>query len=329
MTAPTVSVVMGVYNDAERVGASVRGILAQTFRDFELVVVDDGSTDGTREVLDRLAITDPRVVLLSKPNGGLTKALIAGCTMARGEFIARQDSDDYSLPTRLEKLVALLSTNASLGFVSSGTEYVGPADEYLFSITRTTDPQIATQRLLFDREGPPAHGSVMFRRTLYEQVGGYRPQFYYSQDSDLWLRMAEVSQIGYVDEVLYRHRKESGSISGARRSVQSQFAGIAHACRATRLAGRSEAELLDEARQLCDATIESIGMQRADSEPDRHAINYMIGSQLAQNGDPRARAYLLRVLKTRPTHARAWIRLIQATFWRLMSLRTKRGPQEG
>jgi len=324
---PKVSVVMGVYNDAGRVEASVSGILEQTFRDFELVIVDDGSTDGTREVLERLAGTDPRMVVMSKSNGGLTQALIAGCAMAHGEFIARQDSDDYSLPTRLEKLVALLSTNASLGFVSSGTEYVGPADEYLFSVSRTTDPQLATQRLLFEREGPPAHGSVMFRRTLYEQVGGYRPQFYYSQDSDLWLRMAEVSQIGYVDEVLYQARKESNSISGARRSRQSQFARAAHACRAARVARRSEAELLAEVQQLCNGTIESISTQRADSAPDKDANNYMMGSQLARNGDPRARSYLVSVLKRRPTHARAWIRLLQVVFWRLWPFKAKGVPK--
>lgn len=309
---PRVSVVMGVRDGANTLLRAVASILEQTHADLEFIVVDDGSTDGTPGLLDRLARADARLRVDHQPGGGLTSALIRGCALARGEFIARQDADDWSHRQRIQDQLELLDGDPRIDFVSCATEFVGPGDEHLSVLRRPTDAEVATRGLLLERMGPPAHGSVMFRRSAYEAVGGYRAEFRYSQDSDLWLRLGERGRIAYVPEVRYHHRKDAAGISGSRRVQQSEFARIAHACRAARVAGRSETELLEAAAQLSAAAPAAAGA----SGDAGLAISYLIGSQLARNGDRRARRYLWPVLARRPWHWRAWLRLGQALLSR-------------
>lgn len=308
---PRVSVVMGVYNDCDRLPVAVESILGQSLRDLELIVVDDGSIDGSAAYLDRMVAADTRLRVLRQQNQGLTRALIRGCAEARGQFIARQDSDDWSHPQRLEEQVALLDNDNRLGFVSCATQYVGPEDEPLYALGRPADPEAATRALLHERQGPPAHGSVMFRRDLYERVGGYRDPFHYSQDSDLWLRLGEQALIAYLPSIRYMHRKDIQSTSGAQRPLQRRFAEIGHACRQARMAGADETRLLAEAAELSDSLRGGAG-QRAADPAALDAASYMLGSQLAQNRDARARKYLWAVLRRRPWHVRAWARLVQS-----------------
>src|SRR5262245_39958720 len=118
MSAPLVSVVMPAYNGERFVVEAVRSILAQTFRDFELIVVDDGSTDRTAELVAAEQSRDPRVVVHRQPsNQGFRIALNAGCALARGELIARMDADDVSLPERFERQVAFLRAHPEVGVV--------------------------------------------------------------------------------------------------------------------------------------------------------------------------------------------------------------------
>ncbi|GHC05599.1 hypothetical protein GCM10010080_19320 [Thermomonas carbonis] len=179
---------------------------------------------------------------------------------------------------------------------------------------RPADPEVATRGLLHSRQGPPAHGSVMFRKALYERVGGYREEFYYSQDSDLWLRMGEHALIGYIPDVRYRYIKEPGSISGVSRPRQSEFARLVHACRACRVSGTSESECMDEARKLTEQIrAERCGPQISGAVKGL-GVTYLIGSQLVKNGDKRAIGYLRQVVAARPMHWRAWFRLVQAVL---------------
>jgi len=311
---PKVSVVMSVYDDAARLERAVASILDQDFRELELLVVDDGSTDGSGELLDRLAAADPRLRVLHQNNRGLTLALIRGCAEARGEFIARQDSDDWSHAARIGEQLALLESNPRIGFASCATQYVGPADEVLLVVSRPGAPAALTEGLLHHRQGPPAHGSVMFRRDLYETAGGYREEFRYAQDSALWLRRAERMQFACLPEVRYFHRKEIESTSGARRPAQRRFGELGHLCRQARAQGRDEAPFLLEARQLSAALRDdaSRGAERGASA----ATAYLLGSQLVRNGNPRARDYLWQAIRLRPWHWRAWLRLAQSTVMR-------------
>jgi len=131
MSAPEVSVVMSVYNGAEHLETTLASILSQEGCEFEFIVVDDGSTDGTSRILDEWAARDSRLRIIHQQNTGLTRALIRGCAEARGEFIARQDAGDVSLPGRLAAQCACLRTHTDTVMVSSGACFRGPADEKL------------------------------------------------------------------------------------------------------------------------------------------------------------------------------------------------------
>jgi hypothetical protein len=232
--------------------------------------------------------------------------------VARGSYIARHDSDDWSHPERIAEQVALIESDPRIGFVSCATQFVGPADESLVVVRRVLDPEAATYGLLHERQGPPAHGSVLMRAENYREAGGYREPFHFSQDSDLWLRLAAKSWIAYLPEVRYFHRKDASSTSGARRETQLRFAKIAHRCREARDARLPEDALLEEAMQLSSQLREAREGLRAHDASAEIAMTYLLGSQLARNGDPRARSYLYRVLSAQPWHLKAWIRLVQS-----------------
>ena len=309
---PKVSVVISVYNDAAFIEQSLNSLLQQTYDDFEIIVVNDGSTDDSADILQRLQQQDGRIRIIDQENQGLTRALINGYKAARGGYIARQDGDDWSHPERLEKQVAALRENSALVFIGCWAEGVTREGRILETVERPSDPETATRELRFKRQGPPAHGTIMFRRDVYEQVGGYRPQFYFSQDSDLWLRMAEVGPIGYLPEVLYRYRRDAESLSSVRHDIQYEFGEIGQACHTVRLNGGDESELLRQAETLA----KKVRAGEIDRTGDIYrvaATQYLIGSQLAMNGDRGAIRYLWPVVCRRPWHLKAWIRLLQAS----------------
>jgi len=312
---------MAVHNGANEVGASVQSILSQTHRDLELIVIDDGSSDSTLSILEQWAKSDSRVRVVSQANTGLTRALIRGCQLACGEYIARHDADDWSDSRRFERQVELLQSDSRIGFVSCSTQDIGPAGEVLAVTERDKDPLTATNLLLNHRHGPPAHGSVMMRRAAYEQVGGYREQFYFAQDSDLWLRLAESFLFASVPEVLYRTRRDLTGISALRRPDQKRFADLSHATRGARVAGESELPLLAEAAAMCDRIRSSSAGGSAATPSYSIAMAYLIGSQLVKQGDARARVYLWRVIRRQPWHARAWVRMAQS-LWQWLSARS-------
>ena len=308
VAAPRVSVVMSVYNEAARVSRAIDSLLCQTCTDFELILIDDGSQDQTPEILEKYRQRDARVRVIRQDNAGLTRALIRGCAEARGEYIARHDADDWSEPTRLAEQVALLDADPNVGFVSCATQYVGPNDELLELVVRQDGPTEATRKLLDERQGPPAHGSVMFRRRIYEAVGGYRAEFYCGQDSDLWHRMAERTTIAYCPDVLYSWRRNFNGISGRLGLAQQEFGRLGQACRAARRDGRSEQPFLEAASQLT----EDLRTRPCVGTPSRGraTMAYLIGTILAQRGDRRARSYFRQAICLNPFHGRAWLRLL-------------------
>ena len=307
--APRVSVVMSVYNEARRLEFTIERLRQQTFQEFELIIVNDGSTDASPFILDRYQQLDPRIQVVHQDNSGITRALIRGCCAARGEFVARHDADDWSEPTRLASQVALLEAHPDVGLVSCTTRYMGPNGEELDLIVRNDTPVEATRKLLDEQQGPPAHGSVMFRRSLYESVGGYRAEFYYAQDADLWLRMAEHSLIAYDRRILYFHRRDPLSTSGRMGLTQREYGRWGQRCRTARREGRSEQHVLDEARTR---TAELLQADRRRPTRNGQAIMaYMIGTTLSRQQDARASGYFGQTIRLNPFYWKAWLRL----FW--------------
>lgn len=311
---PEISVVMSVYNDRRHLHAAIESVLTQAEVDLELIVVDDGSTDDSAAILEDLAKRDPRVRVVSQANAGLTRALMRGCSLARGEYIARQDADDESLPGRLLRQVQLLRADAGLAFVSCWSEVMGPEGEPLIVHRRPADPQAATHLLVHGRSGPPGHGSVMMRRSAYEAVGGYRAIFRYAQDSDLWLRLATVGRLAYVPEVLYRYRVSAESISGRLHTRKLPYARLIDALHAARMRGEDEAPL------LAAFDPQASPAEHGPESDSAATTNYFIGRCLLSRRDPRAVPYLIGALRDRPTWPKAWlatgVALLGSPFWK-------------
>ena len=300
---PEISVVMSVYNGLRYLPGAIESILVQQRADFEFIIIDDGSTDGSTGLLEQYASSDRRIRLIKEENRGLTRALIRGCQEAKARFIARQDADDLSLPQRLSKLAEMLRQDQNLAFVSSWADVIGPEDELLLTYIRPADPETATHQLMFERLGPPGHGSVMFRRDRYEEVGGYRRELFLGQDSDLWLRLGLVGRLGYAQEVLYQYRISDSSISSGMNERRMSFIRLIAELHAARMAGQSEEPILERAKVV------PRGNQPGSNESKSQAL-YFIGRLLYNRGDGRARGYFLRCVKNNPMHLKAWLCLL-------------------
>lgn len=312
MIAATTSVVMAVRDAASTVAATIESVLAQTDGDLEFIIVDDGSRDRTPEILALYAAADPRLRVIANAEGvGLTRSLIIGCAAARGQFIARQDAGDLSHPRRLELQRACLGQDERLAFVSCWTEFVGPELEPLYVARGSgvaTEPaeiiDLAREHGIVD--GPTCHPSVILRREAYERAGGYRSQFYFGQDWDLWYRLAARGRFQMVPEVLYTARVTPVSISGRWREAQQQLARLSHAALLARGRGEDDADIIESAAK--------IRPKREHAGGSRHQGLYFVGEALRHNGDHRARRYLLAAVRERPTYLKAWLRLAQTLF---------------
>ena len=300
---PEISVVMSVYNGERHLEKTLNSMLVQTFRDFEFIIINDGSSDRTAEVLQQYAEKDSRIRAIYQENTGLTHALINGCSLARGEFIARQDAGDISFPERLEIQLELLTANPRTVLVGCGAEFITPANEVLY---QCLSPGLQLERglgvLSLDKiKGPPHHGGVMFKRRAYETCGGYRPQFRVAQDIDLWLRLCEIGSCQGNHEVLYQASVESGSISVRCGPEQYYFGGIAIESAKLRRAGLDDAKLLQNIR-LSERPFKSF-------QKTNHAgYYYFLASMLADTNKAAARKYLDKALGENPLHIKARLR---------------------
>ncbi len=203
---PLVSVVLPVHNAAATVARAVASIQAQTLRDWEMLAVEDGSTDASREILLEFAAHDPRVRVLPLPRSRLVHALNAGVDAAQASLIARMDADDVAHPERLAEQVKFLAANRDIGVVSCLVDFGGEAQasagyalhvDWLNSLV--TPEEIALNRFI---ESPLAHPSVMFRRALVEAHGGYRDGDF-PEDYEMWLRWMDAGvRVAKVPRVL-------------------------------------------------------------------------------------------------------------------------------
>ena len=201
---PKVTVLMSVYNGERYLREAVDSVLAQTFTDYEFVIVDDGSTDDTAAILDSYA--DPRIVrLTNERNIGLTESLNRGLSIAQGMYVARMDADDVSLPERFAKQVQFLDEHPDIGVLGTGFEVIDDVGTPGVKVLFPTEPGLVRWQMFF--HCCIVHPSVMVRRTVYERLGGYNPDVRHSEDYELWLRAALETQIANLPDVLFQLRK--------------------------------------------------------------------------------------------------------------------------
>jgi glycosyltransferase involved in cell wall biosynthesis len=294
-----VSVVMSVFNADASLPATLDSVLGQCGDELEFIVIDDGSTDGSAGVLQVRAAADPRLRVVQQDNSGLTRALIRGCGLARGEFIARQDADDVSLPGRFAAQCARLRAEPSLVAVAGGTRYVAPGGEWLHDLPA---PAVITA----DIEGgvfafPPLAGAC-FRRSAYERAGGFRETFVVGQDVDLWMRLIEQGPCAGIAENHYQTTLTPGGITSRRRPEQMRFGALALAC------ARRRREGLDD-RPLLEAFVAPArAAKRRSPLRDRAAFHYFVASLLRGHDRAAARRYYDLALSENPLHLKALVR---------------------
>ncbi|HEV2292223.1 MAG TPA: glycosyltransferase [Tepidisphaeraceae bacterium] len=214
---PLISVVMPVYNARRYLAEAVESILAQTLGDFEIVCVDDGSTDDSLAILNDCAKRDARIRIISRPNTGVWKALNDGIQASRGRLIARMDADDVSLPTRFEKQVAFLNQNLDVVAVGCPVLLIDADGAPLREMPdppRWTHEEIDAAHLTGGGQ-VFYHPTLIFRRDALEKVGLYR-DWPAAQDLDLFLRLAEIGKLANVRDVLLKYRQHMGSVGHAK-----------------------------------------------------------------------------------------------------------------
>lgn len=306
-----VSVVMGVYNGAEYLEKTLNSILSQDGLTFEVIIVNDGSTDQSGKILDTLAKNEPRLQVFHQPNKGLTQALIHGCQKARGDFIARQDCGDVSLPGRLAAQAKMLQSDPDIAFVSTYTDFVSPQGEKLYCNTSeglrfSFDPIL---KGVENFQMPSHHGCTMFRRDSYFKAGGYRSEFYFAQDLDLWSRLIEIGDHAVIPKVMYQAQCRVESISGNYAPEQQQLTKLIHQITCARRCGENEQPLLDVA-----STIRPMN-QPAQKHKRIAAGYYFIGSCLAARKNPKSWQYFFKVICNNPLHIKGWFKLVFPIYY--------------
>lgn len=221
---PAVSVVMPVYNAAAHLPAALDSMLAQTFADFELIVLDDGSTDDTGALLAAYAGRDARVRLAgSAENQGLIARLNQGLEQARGRYIARMDGDDTSRPERLARQVALLDAQPQLGACGSWVRVFGDAPARVERYP--TDDAAIRCELLF--RNALAHPATMLRGDIVRRHGlRYSTQFIHAEDYAMWLEIAAHSQLANLPEILLDYRAHAAQVGQRQRATQQASSAL-------------------------------------------------------------------------------------------------------
>ena len=215
---PRVSVALPVHNCERYVAEAIESILAQTFTDYEFLIVDDGSTDGTLPILHRFAARDCRVRLISRPNTGIVGALNEMLSLARADLVARMDADDIALPVRFERQVRYLDEHPECVMVGSRVIIIDPdGDELTEMGDALSHEQIVTDLLNYKGQ-MVYHPAVIYRRKAVLDLGGYRPECREAEDLDLFLRLAEIGRIAQPGRALaevVRRRSSKSSIAQA------------------------------------------------------------------------------------------------------------------
>lgn len=209
-SAPIISVILPVYNAGSYLKDAIDSILNQTFRDFEFIIINDGSTDNSLETIK--AFDDSRIVLIDQANMGLAATLNVGISKAKGKYIARQDQDDISYPERLEKQVDYLESNKEVVLLGTWARII--SEDTKLNNTFHQHPHLSSI-LKFDLlfNNPFVHSSVIFKTDLVKSIGGYDETKGLYEDYKLWSRLAEEGEVANLKEVLIDYRHHASGMS--------------------------------------------------------------------------------------------------------------------
>lgn len=216
---PQISVVMAVYNGGKYLQLAINSILHQSFTDFEFIIINDGSTDITLDVLTEFAQTDKRIHVVSRENKGLVASLNEAIALAKAPLIARMDADDIAHPKRLEKQFEFMQKHSGVVCVGSYYEVIDEEGLGLTVAKAPTDNE-HIQDALMRGHTVICHPTAMYRKNLVNAVGGYEQKFYLVEDLDLWLKLGEQGGLANIPEPLLSYRTNSDSVSTQNGEIQ-------------------------------------------------------------------------------------------------------------
>jgi glycosyltransferase involved in cell wall biosynthesis len=213
---PVISVVMTVFNSEKYLAQAINSILTQTHLEFEFIIVNDGSTDRSLEILQQFAARDKRIQLISRGNTGVAAALNDGLACARGEYIGRMDSDDISLPTRLETQLAFMREHPECIAASCRELTIDPEGWPIRILPCLLSHEEIDSFHLKGLGGGLSGPSAFIRRASIVAVGGYRAEYLLAEDYDLWLRLAEIGRLANLPDLLFCYREHASGLTHSR-----------------------------------------------------------------------------------------------------------------
>ena len=212
MESIKISVLMATYNSEKFISKSIESIIKQSYLNYEFIIVDDGSLDSTKEIIDMYRRNNNKIKLITKSNSGLTETLNFGMQFCTGEWIARIDSDDLSSINRLKKQIEVSQKLDNVGLIGSDAIFIDKLGKKLFEFSYPSNHEELKNNLLGSKKFFP-HSSAFFNRELVESLGGYRNRAGISEDWDLWLRIASRKQIINIKKPLVKIRLHNEQIS--------------------------------------------------------------------------------------------------------------------
>lgn len=291
---PTVSVIMPVYNGATYLTEAIESMQRQTFEDFEYIIVDDGSTDDSLNILKNYAAEDSRIQIITRPNTGIVGALNDGLTKAQGTYVARMDADDIALPERLAKQVQFLEENHDCVAVGSHVLFIDDQNYPIFTFQTQADHSSIQDKLLKGSGGALIHPTTVLRRDVLEKINGYRPEYQLVEDFDLYTRLSTLGTLANIPEVLLHYRQHAQSTNFTKRKTQQALIQ----------------KRLDEFRQ--EHGLEPLQLPEEDPyQASKQAIHQQWAQwAVAENFHSSARRHALIALKAAPFKLHSWRFLI-------------------
>ena len=295
---PRVSVLMPVFNTARYLGAALDGIRTQTFCEYELLVLDDGSRDGSGELLRRYAASEPRMRLVTRENRGLIASRNELLAAARGELVAWMDSDDAALPARLDRQCAAFDADPDLVCLGTAAQCIDPDGSFLNVERYPLEHEEIV--LAQQRAGGMRFPTTMMRRLAALRVGGFREPFRMGEDLDLLLRLGESGKLANLGEILYLYRQHIASVCATLAPQWPAYRDLV-------------LELARERRRDGQDRLQrgaAVAVPRAAAADTRQAswrtYHSWAGYALANGNWPLSRKYALRALTQRPLARQTW-----------------------
>ncbi|WP_263357934.1 glycosyltransferase [Acidicapsa ligni] len=311
MGSPSISVVMSVFNAERFLREAIESILEQSFRDFEFIIIDDGSTDGSSSIIESYRSSDPRLYVHRQENRGLIESLNLGCGLARGKYIARMDADDIAIRERFHLQIDFMEAHPEVGVVGGVVEIIDAKGKLARDQSTVPLDNSDIQRELLEHS-VLWHPTVLMRKSTFVSVGGYR-KITDAEDFDLWLRIAEQSHLANLPEVLLKYRIHPTQISATK--CGKQVLGAIAALNSAMLRRRGSPEPFDFNQAITPASLIASGV----SEKTLHttmARSYLTWIRnMYRAGEYSAAIHMFEILRSaRCDRAESWI-IADSNLW--------------